>query len=63
MGTILEGEWDDVMGVVTTCFLELKRDCARIGVHIKIDYRESRESRLDSKIKSIETKLGKKLKT
>ncbi len=63
MGTILEGEWDDVMGVVNTCFQELKRDCSRIGVHIKIDYRASPESRLESKIKSIETKLGKKLKT
>ena len=62
MGTILEGEWDGVMDVVRDCFLELKRDCPRIGVHIKIDYREGSEGRMDSKIKSLEKKIGKKLK-
>lgn len=63
MGTILEGEWDDVMDVVRDCFHELKRDCSRIGVHIKVDYREGSESRLESKIKSLEEKIGRKLKT
>jgi uncharacterized protein (TIGR00106 family) len=63
MGTILEGEWDEVMGVVTDCFRELDRDCARIGVYIKIDYRKGQESRLSSKIESLEKKLNRKLKT
>ncbi len=63
MGTILEGEWDEVMNVVRSCFIELKQDCSRIGVHIKIDYREGSESRLKSKISSLEQKLGRKLKT
>ena len=63
MGTILEGDWDEVMGVVRDCFNELKKDCSRIGVYIKIDYREGSESRLQSKITSLEEKLGRKLKT
>lgn len=63
MGTILEGDWDEVMEVVRDCFHELKRDCSRIGVHIKIDYRQGKESRLASKIESLEKKLGRKLKT
>ena len=63
MGTILEGEWDEVMDVVRDCFHELKRDCSRIGSHIKIDYREGNKSRMKSKIESIELKLGRKLKT
>ena len=63
MSTILEGDWDDVMDVVRDCFLELKRDCPRIGVHMKVDYREGAESRMDSKIESLEKKIGKKLKT
>lgn len=63
MGTILEGEWDDVMGVVKDCFVELKKDCSRIGAYIKIDYRGGSESRMTSKIKSLESKLGKNLKT
>ena len=63
MGTILEGEWDEVMDVVRDCFHELKRDCSRIGSYIKIDYREGNESRMKSKIESLEQKLGRKLKT
>ena len=63
MSTILEGEWDEVMDVIGDCFYELKRDCKRIGVQIKIDYREGQTSRLVSKISSLETKLGRKLKT
>ena len=63
MGTILEGDWDEVMNVVRVCFNELRRDCKRIGVHIKIDYREGQNSRLESKIESLENKLGRKLKT
>ncbi len=63
MGTILEGEWDEVMNVVRSCFFELKRDCSRIGVHLKVDYREGTESRMHSKIASLEKKIGKKLKT
>ncbi len=63
MGTILEGEWDEVMNVVRSCFVELKRDCSRIGVHIKVDYREGSESRMHSKIDTLEKKIGKKLKT
>ena len=62
-GTNIEGEWDEVMDVVRGCFHELKRDCSRIGSHIKIDYREGNESRMKSKIESLEQKLGRKLKT
>ena len=39
MGTILEGEWDEVMAVVTACFKTLQTDCPRIGVNLKVDYR------------------------
>ena len=63
MGTILEGEWDEVMDVVRDCFLELKHDCPRIGVYLKVDYREGSESRMHSKIDSLEKKIGRKLKT
>ncbi len=61
MSTILEGEWDEVMDVVRDCFFELKQDCPRIGVHLKVDYREGSQSRMSSKIDSLEKKIGKKL--
>ena len=63
MGTILEGDWSDVMGVVTDCFQALQADCARIGMNLKIDYRAGPESRLTSKIEAVEQRLGRKLAT
>ena len=63
MSTILEGEWDEVMGVVTACFRELEGDCKRIGVNMVVDYRAGGESRLRSKVEHVETQLGRKLRT
>jgi uncharacterized protein (TIGR00106 family) len=53
MGTTIEGEWDELMDVVTRCFKELKKDCARIYMSAKIDYRESGSNRMVSKVKSV----------
>ncbi len=61
MGTILEGEWNDVMAVVTKCFEAMRADCPRVEVALKVDYREGEASRLASKITSVEEKLGRKL--
>lgn len=63
MGTIIEGEWAEVMAVVGACFAAMKTDCDRIGAHIKIDYRAGPAGRLRSKIESVEQKLGRKLAT
>lgn len=62
MGTILEGEWDEVMGVVKQCYEKMSSDCNRITCSIKIDYRKGKKGRLESKIASIESKLGKTVK-
>ena len=62
MGTVLEGEFDDVMGVVKKCFETMSTDCKRITCGIKIDYREGKTGRLESKMISIEKKLGKEVK-
>ena len=63
MGTVVEGEWDEVMGVVTACFERMRQDCGRISTSIRIDYRAGKDGRLKSKIDSIESKLGRKLAT
>lgn len=63
MGTILEGEWDEVMAVMTACFEAMRADCARVGTNIKIDYREGPVERLQSKIESVQRKLGRPLVT
>ena len=63
MGTILEGDWDQVMGVVTDCFRALQADCPRITMNMKVDYRAGSDSRLRSKIDAVEGHVGRKLRT
>ncbi|MDH4099996.1 MAG: MTH1187 family thiamine-binding protein [Nitrospirota bacterium] len=63
MGTILEGEWDEVFGVVKECFERMRVDCNRIAVSAKVDYRKAPAGRLSGKLDSVEKRLGRKLKT
>ena len=63
MGTIVEGEWDACMALVTACFRELERDCNRIAVNLKVDWRAGPAGRLQSKTAKVEERLGRKLST
>jgi uncharacterized protein (TIGR00106 family) len=63
MGTILEGDWDAVMAVVSECFRTLQVDCNRIGMNLKMDYRAGSEPRLRSKVDAVEGHVGRKLRT
>lgn len=63
MGTVLEGEWDDVMDVVRQCYERMRKDCNRVSCTIKIDYRKGHKGRLSGKTASIEKRLKRKLKT
>tara|TARA_B100000315_G_scaffold260775_1_gene325098 strand:- start:14971 stop:15282 length:312 start_codon:yes stop_codon:yes gene_type:complete len=62
MGTIVEGEWDEVIEVVTHCFNRMKQDCTRVSVSMKIDYRKGKKGRLESKVASVEKQLGQSLR-
>ena len=63
MGTVLEGEWDQVIGVVGRCLDKMSQDCDRVSCTIKFDWRKGATGRLQSKIDSVEKRLGRKLKT
>lgn len=63
MGTIVEGEWADVMAVVTKCFDSMRADCDRVSAQIRIDYRAGPGGRLKSKVESVQRKLGRRLST
>ena len=63
MGTILEGEWPEVMAVVAACFEALRADCDRVSAQIRIDYRKGPAGRLRSKVETVERRLGRKLST
>jgi uncharacterized protein (TIGR00106 family) len=58
MGTCIEGEFEDVMGVVRQCFEKMKEESNRIYMTLKVDYRHGYSGRLAGKVKSLEEKLG-----
>ena len=63
MGTCLEGEWDEVMAVVTRCFERMRQDSDRIAVNLKVDYRAGKSGRLESKVATVKRKTGRDLKS
>ncbi len=63
MGTIVEGEIDQVLAVFQQCLAAMTVDCERVSCSMKLDYRKGAAGRLESKVSSVEEKLGKKLKT
>lgn len=60
MSTSIEGEWDEVLAVVTRCKEELEKDCTRIHVAMRVDWRSGQTGRLTAKIQAVEDKLGQK---
>jgi uncharacterized protein (TIGR00106 family) len=62
MGTVVEGEWDECMKVLTACYERMAQDCQRISVSAKLDARKGPGGRLDAKLASLESKLGRSLK-
>lgn len=61
MGTVIEGEWDEVFAVVKKCYEAISEHCDRITCSIKVDARKGTGGRLSAKVKSVEEKLGRKL--
>jgi uncharacterized protein (TIGR00106 family) len=57
MGTSIEGEWSEVMDVVGKCFQALEKDCNRVYLALKADYRKGPAGRLRGKVESVKQKL------
>ena len=63
MGTIVEGEIDQVLAVLKECFEAMRADCDRITCTAKLDYRKGPAGRLESKVESVQRQLGRQLRT
>ena len=63
LGTCVEGELDDVLGLIKRCHEVLLADCNRVVCAVKMDYRKGHKGRLELKVKSVEDRLGRKLRT
>ena len=56
MGTVVEGEWDELLDLLTSCFRTLERESDRISLQAKFDCRKGVTGALEGKIRSIEAK-------
>lgn len=62
MGTVLEGDYDEVMSVIRDCHMRIMELSSRVITSVKMDDRKGKRGMLDSKIASVEQKVGKKLR-
>lgn len=63
MGTLVEGEWDEVLGLVRRCHEAMRGSEARVLTHIAIDDRPCASGRIAGKVRDVEKVLGRALKT
>jgi uncharacterized protein (TIGR00106 family) len=63
MGTIVEGDWDDLLTLLSRCFKDLQREADRISLQVKFDYRRGPAGRLQSKVESVQSQAGRHLRT
>ncbi|MDQ4069515.1 MAG: MTH1187 family thiamine-binding protein, partial [Actinomycetota bacterium] len=57
MFTNVEGEWDEVMGVIKASVMEVAKAAPRVSVVIKVDYRPGTVDALGAKLTSVESRL------
>ena len=58
MFTNVEGEWDEVMGVVRACVERAAEHAGRVSVTMKMDYRPGHEDQLEGKVARVERALA-----
>jgi uncharacterized protein (TIGR00106 family) len=62
MGTLVEGEWDEVLGLVRRCHEAMRGASSRVSTHITIDDRPGASGRIAGKVRDVEKILGRALK-
>jgi uncharacterized protein (TIGR00106 family) len=62
MGTVVEGEWDEIVKLIKKCHKKVLTSEDRVVTTISIDDRKGKPNRIDEKVKSIERRIGKSLK-
>lgn len=64
MGTVVEGTWDQIFRLVRRCHEAVLQDVERVWLHVSVDDRRDQrgKGRIAQKVRSIERKLGRRLK-
>lgn len=63
MGTIVEGELDQVLNLMRQCIEQVATHSDRVTCAAKLDFRRGHSGRLKSKVTSVEQKLGRRVHT
>ncbi len=61
MGTIVEGEWDDVFELIKECHFKMRQYANRVMTFITIDDRARAKKRIEGKVEDVEKILNRKL--
>ncbi len=61
MGTVIEGDYDDVMEVIRKCHMAVLEDTERVSTYIKIDDRKGVKEAMLKKVQSVEERAGRPL--
>jgi len=61
MGTIVEGEWDEVMALIKECHHLMLERAPRVATWIHIDDRKSHTDQIQHKVKAVEERLKREL--
>lgn len=61
MGTVVEGEWNDIMKLIKKCHETVMKHGERTITTISIDDRKGGKNRINEKVNSIERRIGKSL--
>jgi uncharacterized protein (TIGR00106 family) len=62
MGTVVEGEWNEIMELIKKCHATVMKTGERAVTKITIDDRKGKSGRIEEKVRSIERRIGKPLK-
>lgn len=58
MGTSIEGEWDEVMEVVNSCYREMSKHTNRIYLSLKADSRKGPLGRMQDKVDAVNPRIS-----
>jgi uncharacterized protein (TIGR00106 family) len=62
MGTIVEGDLSQVLALMQQCIEQVAKSSNRVTCTAKLDYRQNTTGTLQSKVASVEQKLGRAVK-
>ena len=57
MGTLVEGDWEEVFGLIKRCHAAMMGEAGRVVTTIKVDDRKGRTDFLKTRLNSLEAKV------